>query len=662
MTGRHFMKRHKSIIAAVFLAVIITAGMALSAAGYVMNVEAFADELWSEDYYRVTDGTGDLTEYKRDDLDALCIDFLKAHECDLVLVAVNSTAYEDSSMEELAKAYYDTYGFGYGASRDCIMLICDMDKEEGKFFCFGDADGLIPDSYFEYLEDTLFKYKEKYGVYGVFYAAERNLDDHLTDEDDADTDNADKADLSAEDTSDTDVEEKETTEKATTEKEDTKDESSSESGGGSSENENKLPDWYPEDVDAFEFFHDDKAPRVVDDADILSDVEEKKIEERLGEIREETERDIVIFTDNSTYGFTREIYAADFYDFNGYGCGDDYEGACLMICMDPDDRGFYTSVAGPVSEGLYTEEYANEMDDVLYDYMADGEYAEGISEWIELMYTLYTKGDPLAPEWIPDTGEEYVRKNNADAPRIDDTAGFLSDSEVKKLTEEAKAVSDKYGIDIVIHTAKSFSGMTSEEYAEKYYYYNGYGFGEDFDGILLNLIKPDYHYGEVSIYASGSGNDRLTETNLKRLKVSCEDAMRLTADKDYYKGMSRFISQVDHMRETGRVPRTILYWSWIAVFSTICGVITGSVTLSKAKKKMEIPELKTNADHYLVPGSVSIKGNDRFLGASTHKVYDPEKDHYSGSSGSSSSSRRSSYSSHYSGSSGRSHTGSGRSF
>lgn len=661
MNGRYPLKIKNKIadhvpaffIAAVSLSICITSVSALCVPGFLTNVEAFASELWSEDYYRVTDGTGELTEYKRDDLDALCVDFLKAHECDLVLIAVHSAAYEDSSMEELAKEYYDEYGFGYGESRDCILLICDMDKEEGKFFCFGDADGRISDSYFEFVEGTLFNYKEKYGLYGVFYAAEKNLDDYLNGKI-----KEDKSGKSDEETKTT----------GTLTKKNAKDEPETEAAAtedgteGTAVNKGELPDWYPEDVEGFEFFHDDNAPRVVDDADILSDEDEKKIEERLGEIREETERDIVIFTDNSTYGFTREIYAADFYDFNGYGCGDDYEGACLMICMDPDDRGFYTSVAGPVSEGLYKEQYASEMDDALYEYMADGEYAEGISDWIELMYTLYTKGDPLAPAWIPATGEEFVRTNNADAPRIDDTAGFLSQNEVKKLTEEAKAVSDKYGIDIVIHTTKSYAGMSSEEYSEKYYYYNGYGFGEDYDGILLNLIKEDHYNGEVWIYASGSGNDRLNETNLKRLKGFCEDAMRLDSDKDYYKGMSRFISQVDHMRETGRVPRSLGYWVWIVVFSSICGLITGSVTLSGAKKKMEVPELKTNADHYLVPGSVSIKGNDRFLGSSTHKVYDPVKDYSSSSSGSSSSSSRSSYSSHYSGSSGRSHSGSGRSF
>ncbi len=626
------------------------------------RVKAEASDLWTEDYYRVTDGTGDLSELKRNDLDQVCMDFMKAHKCDLVLVAVDSDAYKDSSMADLARSYYDSYGFGSGEDRDCIILICDMEKEEGKYYFFGGAEGLISDSYLEFAEGSLFNYKEEHGVYGVLYSGARMLDNYFEDAGQEEEASSKKeigstADALEED----DIREaaEETSEEVS--KEDPEKESADVKSSAASASANSLPDWYPEDVSSFKFFHDYEAPRVVDDAHILSDQDSEKLEQRLGEIRQELDRDIVIFTDDSAHGFSHEIYAADFYDFNGYGCGDDYEGACLMICMDPEDRGWYVSVAGPATEKLYTEEYANEMDDVLYPYMVRGDYAEGIAEWIELFYSLYTKGDPLAPSWIPSLGEEYERHNDPDAPRIDDTAGLLTEEEVRKLTEEAKEVSKKNDIDIVIHTAKSSGGMSSDEYAEKYYYYNGYGFGPDYDGILLNVIKGDHGYGEIVIYPYGSGNDGLNDVNKKRLEGFCKDAMRLESDTDYYKGMSRFISQVDHMRDTGRVPRSVLYWAWIAVFSAICGLIVGKVSLSGAKKRMEIPALKTNADHYLVKESLQVSGKDRYLGMSTHRRYDPVRTSDSGSRSSSGSSR-SSYSSHYSGSSGRSHSGSGRRF
>ena len=133
----------------------------------------------------------------------------------------------------------------------------------------------------------------------------------------------------------------------------------------------ELPAWYPADPEHFTFYHDEAAPRVVDNADILSAQEEQKLESRLAQFRTELNRDLVIYTDTSSYGLGHDIMAADIFDFNGYGCTDQYEGACLFVCMDPNDRGFYTSAFGPDSRALYTYDAANELDDVLYDYFVE---------------------------------------------------------------------------------------------------------------------------------------------------------------------------------------------------------------------------------------------------------------------------------------------------
>ena len=44
---------------------------------------------------------------------------------------------------------------------------------------------------------------------------------------------------------------------------------------------NGLPSWYPDDVSSFKFYHDEKAPRVVDNADLFTDSEERAMEARI---------------------------------------------------------------------------------------------------------------------------------------------------------------------------------------------------------------------------------------------------------------------------------------------------------------------------------------------------------------------------------------------
>ena len=421
-----------------------------------------------------------------------------------------------------------------------------------------------------------------------------------------------------------------------------------------------LPAWYLADPALFVAFHDETAPRVVDDADIFTDEEEAQMEARVGEIRKELDRDIVIYTNKSACGLDHSVMAADFYDFNGYGCGDDFEGVCLYVCMDPEDRGWWVACTGPDTKGLYTEDIANDIDDALFDYMVDGEYGEGVLDWIENFRTLYVKGDPFAPDWYPERGAKAPERfHDSEAPRVVDDSGILTEEQLQDLRDYAKKVSDKYGLDVVVNIAPRSGNLTREEYAKLFYEYNGYGFGDDYDGILLTVFKRQGYQSSNCLYASGKGLEKLTEVNRERLRGFVQDGMD---GGNYHFTLKRFLKQTDHMERTGRVPRSLFYWVCMTILSAVSGAIIGGISLFKASLRMAVPKMQENADAYLVPGSLIVKNlGDVFLGSSTSSKYIPPVSRSSGG-GSSSSSGRSSYRSSYSGSSGRSHSGSGRRF
>lgn len=67
-------------------------------------------------------------------------------------------------------------------------------------------------------------------------------------------------------------------------------------------------------------------PRLVDRADLLSELEEEELEARLDEISERQQADVVVVTVNSLDGKSAQDYADDFYDYNGYGIGTDKSG------------------------------------------------------------------------------------------------------------------------------------------------------------------------------------------------------------------------------------------------------------------------------------------------------------------------------------------------
>ena len=64
-------------------------------------------------------------------------------------------------------------------------------------------------------------------------------------------------------------------------------------------------------------------PRVVDNANLLTASEEQELEKYLDSISEDLKFDIAVVTTDTINGKTPMAYADDFYDYNGYGYGDD---------------------------------------------------------------------------------------------------------------------------------------------------------------------------------------------------------------------------------------------------------------------------------------------------------------------------------------------------
>ena len=423
-----------------------------------------------------------------------------------------------------------------------------------------------------------------------------------------------------------------------------------------------LPPWYPEDPNSFVSFHDSVCSRVVDFAKILEYDEEEELKKKIRNISAKVGKDIVIVTDNDEYGLGHEKYCYDFYDYNGYGIGKDYEGICLFICMDPSYRGWWTGATGDISRSLYTEENANVLDDALYDYLSEGKYAEGISDWLDHIYNLYTKGLPLAPEWYPDLEEKenYVRTHNPNAPRVYESLqgdGVFTVEQEEALTRKAQSISEKYGVDVVIHTTRSDCGLGYERYVGDYYYYNGYGLGEDYNVILFCIFDK---FNKITIDTYGKIKDELSGVNYTRMLEQSQDEL------DYYKAADVFLDNVKHFERTGRVSRTFGQWLFAAILSSIVGFFFGKKALNKAKKNMVTVRCAYGADNYVAGASDFATGTEKFVTRNVSRVYIQPKPTYTSSSSSSSRSHssggRSTYHSSSRGSSGRSHSGSGRRF
>lgn len=118
---------------------------------------------------------------------------------------------------------------------------------------------------------------------------------------------------------------------------------------------------------------------VVDDANLLSSQEETKLRIDLENFKNEYNMDAVIVTSNNLNGKSQQDYADDYFDYNGYGVGEDKSG--LLLLIDMDDRKVWISTSGEAIKYFTDSRIQNIVDDITTQ-LKNADYFEGCNEFI----------------------------------------------------------------------------------------------------------------------------------------------------------------------------------------------------------------------------------------------------------------------------------------
>lgn len=141
-------------------------------------------------------------------------------------------------------------------------------------------------------------------------------------------------------------------------------------------------------------YNDRELPLLVDDADLLTDREEKSLNSKLERISEDQECEVAIVTVYSLDGKTATEYADDFFDYNGYGYGDDDDGILLLISMEYSDWAITTYGYAITA---FTDAGLDYMADEFLPYLSDGDYKEAFSRYAELCDELLIQAKSGSP-------------------------------------------------------------------------------------------------------------------------------------------------------------------------------------------------------------------------------------------------------------------------
>lgn len=141
-------------------------------------------------------------------------------------------------------------------------------------------------------------------------------------------------------------------------------------------------------------YSDRELPLLVDDADLLSDSEEKTINSKLERISEQHECEVAIVTVDSLNGKTPTEYADDFFDYNGYGYGANDDGILLLVSME--DRDVAISTHGFAIK-VFTDARQDDMYDEFLPYLSSGNYRKAFSTFADLCDELLAQASAGTP-------------------------------------------------------------------------------------------------------------------------------------------------------------------------------------------------------------------------------------------------------------------------
>lgn len=252
--------------------------------------------------------------------------------------------------------------------------------------------------------------------------------------------------------------------------------------------------------------------------------------------------------------------------------------------------------------------------------------------------------------------------------RVYDYAGLLTNDEINNLENKIQTIISNYNIDVVIVTLNENYSGTPQQYADDFFDYNGFGFGEEKDGVLFFI---DIYNRETWISTSGSMRYYLTDS---RQNYMWNEIIQYLSNDDFYNSSDIFVYYIDyyinegipedaHLIDTDNGEVTYYYETSGFYIQPELIIISLIVALFVALSYILVVR-----NRYKLAGSTysyDLKKNTKIQITAKSDVYvrtDVVKTRKSSNNGSSGGGRSSGGSSVHRSSSGSSHGGSGRKF
>lgn len=339
------------------------------------------------------------------------------------------------------------------------------------------------------------------------------------------------------------------------------------------------------------------------------------------------------YTSQYVYDPEYNLSDSELYELNNYAAGiENKSGYALIFCIISDNGGMTNEEYAEEAYYSYTDSkdavvfVHNETEKVYNYYIAGDEkgiFSESVIDAMRVAYDtnesyyggimgFYAAAEtaleapsyntaPIGGNAVTNAPGSYVtefEKVERTLPLVVDQANIIPDDVEAALIARCDTIAEEYKMEVAIVTASDFGGLIAEAYADDFYDFNGYGYGENDDGMLV-VYKPGEE-GEREIWITTHGNGSSVFFQGIREGIIADMKDYLIAE-DYEKAFNMYLDRAEEQLKPG----TSVIWLFVlALVGAVVGLlITGSMT---SKNKSVVTQ--NHAKVYTRQGSMNVTG------------------------------------------------------
>lgn len=217
-----------------------------------------------------------------------------------------------------------------------------------------------------------------------------------------------------------------------------------------------------------------------------------------------------------------------------------------------------------------------------------------------------------------------------------DEPDLLTEGEESELIAKLENICSQKQMEVVVAAFETIGDYTPMEYADDFYDYNGYGYGENRDGLILIIVMDTSDWW---ISTRGSAIAAFTDAGIDYIG---EQIVPYLSDGDYYGAFNRFAEQcvtfIDQANtgdpyDTHNLPKEAFDKGMALVIALVGGLLIAAIYTAKLKRQLKSVQAQRAAADYVKQNSMNVtESRDFFL---YRKVNRTEKSSSSSSGGSS---------------------------